>query len=60
MVACSATALSLGASRGAVVLGAPVDLVFEVQPDPGTDIESSCVAARLVSGETPVPDSRCG
>lgn len=58
MVACSATALSLGASRGAVVLGAPVDLVFEVQPDPGTDIESSCVAARLVSGETPVPDSK--
>ncbi|WCM90338.1 hypothetical protein [Acidovorax sp. NCPPB 3576] len=58
MVACSATALSLGASRGAVVLGAPVDLVFEIQPDPGTDVESSCVAARLVSGETPVPDSR--
>ncbi|MDP3228349.1 MAG: hypothetical protein Q8N13_10295 [Acidovorax sp.] len=58
VVATGASALSLGGSRGAVVLGAPVDLTFEVQPDAGSDVASSCVAASLVSGDTPIGDNR--
>lgn len=58
VVASGAAALSLGGSRGAVVLGAPVDLTFEVQPDPGLDVASSCVAAALVAGDTPIGDAR--
>ncbi|WP_434802517.1 type IV pilus assembly protein FimV, partial [Paracidovorax avenae] len=57
-LATGASALSLGASHGTVVLGAPVDLVFDVQPDPGSDVESSCVRVRLLSGDTVVPDSK--
>lgn len=57
-MACSASALSLGASHGTVVLGAPLDLVFDVQPDPGGDVASSCVRVRIVSGETPIADSK--
>ncbi|WP_244883845.1 hypothetical protein [Paracidovorax oryzae] len=57
-LATGASALSLGASHGTVVLGAPVDLVFDVQPDPGSDVESSCVRVRLMSGDTVVPDSK--
>jgi len=56
--ATGAAALSLGASHGTVVLGAPVDLVFDVQPDAGTDVASSCVRVRLQSGDTAVPDSK--
>lgn len=58
VVACSAAALSLGSSRGTVVLGAPVDLSFEVIPDAGSDVASSCVSARLVSGADPVAESK--
>lgn len=54
MVAAGASALTLGASRGAVVLGGPVDLTFEVQPDPGSDITSSCVDAAVRAGDTPI------
>ena len=54
----SAAAISLGQSRGAVILGAPVDLVFDVQPDEGADIASSCVTADVVFGDTPVAESR--
>ncbi len=58
MVAAGASALSLGGSRGAVVIGSPVDLSFDVQPDPGSDVASSCVAAQLVAGDTPIGASR--
>ncbi len=58
VAACSAGALSLGNSRGAVVLGAPVDLTFDVTPDPGSDVASSCITAKLVSGSTPIADSK--
>jgi len=58
VVAAGASALSLGGSRGTVVLGAPVDLSFDVQPDPGTDVASSCVTAQLKAGDTPVGDAR--
>jgi len=58
VAASSAAALSLGSSRGAVVLGTPVDLTFNVTPDPGSDVASSCISAKLVSGSTPVSDSK--
>ena len=47
----SATAISLGQSRGSVILGAPVDLVFDVQPDAGSDIASSCITADVAFGD---------
>lgn len=58
MVAAGAGALSLGQSRGVVSLGAPVDLSFDVRPDPGSDLASSCVTARIMAGDTPMADSR--
>ncbi len=58
VMACGASALSLGNSRGGVVLGAPVDLTFDVTPDPGSDVASSCISAKLVSGSTPIADSK--
>lgn len=58
VAAAGASALSLGASRGAVVLGAPVDLSFDVQPDPGTDVASSCVTAQLVAGDMPIGSAK--
>lgn len=58
VAASGAAALSLGASRGAVVLGSPIDLAFEVRPDPGQELASSCISARLVSGATSIADSR--
>jgi hypothetical protein len=54
----SAAAISLGQSRGAVVLGAPVDLAFDVQPDAGADIASSCVTADVAFGDSPVGDAK--
>ncbi|MHA7600913.1 type IV pilus assembly protein FimV [Alicycliphilus sp. T452] len=58
VAASGVAALSLGASRGAVVLGSAIDLGFEVRPDPGKDLASSCISARLVSGATSIADSR--
>lgn len=58
MVAAGASALSLGGSRGAVVVGSPVDLFFDIQPDPGSDVASSCITAQLVAGDTPIGGSR--
>jgi hypothetical protein len=57
-VALSAAALSLGNSRSVVVLGSPIDLTFEVQPDPGVDLASSCISAQLVSGDVPISPSQ--
>ncbi len=42
-----AFALSLGSGRGAVVLGMPLDVTFELRPDPGADVAGSCVAAKV-------------
>lgn len=58
VVAAGASALSLGSGSGTVVLGSPVDLAFELQPDPGTDVASSCVTAKLVAGDNAVADSK--
>lgn len=58
MVAAGASALSLGGGRGTVVLGSPVDLSFDVQPDLGSDLASSCVAARVMAGDTVVSDAK--
>lgn len=57
-VALSAAALSLGDSRGTVVLGSPIDLSFEIQPDAGTDLASSCVSAELMSGDVPIGSAK--
>lgn len=57
-LAAGASALSLGNGSGTVVLGAPVDLSFELQPDPGTDVASSCVTAKLVAGDNVISDNK--
>ena len=57
-LAAGASALSLGNGSGTVVLGSPVDLSFELQPDPGTDVASSCVTAKLVAGDNAISDSK--
>jgi pilus assembly protein FimV len=41
-----------------VVLGSPADLSFDVQPDPGTDVASSCVAVKVVAGDVPLSDAK--
>lgn len=57
-VALGASALSLGAGRGSVVLGSPVDLAFDVEPDPGVELAASCISASLTAGNTPIGDAR--
>ncbi|WP_157764909.1 hypothetical protein [Acidovorax delafieldii] len=41
-----------------VVLGGPVDLAFDVQPDPGVELASSCITADVVFGDSPVSEGR--
>ena len=53
-----AAAISLGQSRGSVILGAPVDLAFDFQPDTGSDTASSCIAADVVFGDAPVAEAK--
>ncbi|WP_042419503.1 type IV pilus assembly protein FimV [Comamonas aquatica] len=49
--ASQACALSLGNSQGQVQLGAPLNLVFQVQPDDGQTAESSCITATVWMGD---------
>lgn len=58
LVASGATAISLGQSRGSVILGAPVDLAFDVQPDAGADLASSCITADVAFGDSAVADNK--
>lgn len=58
VAALGASALSLGSGRGAAVIGSPVDLSFDIQPDQGSDVASSCIGATVVAGDTPVSASR--
>lgn len=54
----TASALSLGQSQGQVVLGAPLDLVFQLQPEPGQDAATSCVNASLQLGDRRIDSGR--
>lgn len=54
----TASALSLGQSQGQVVLGAPLDLVFQWQPDADMDAATSCVRADVLLGERRIDASR--
>lgn len=54
----TASALSLGQSQGHVVLGAPLDLVFQLQPEAGQDAAASCVNASLQLGDRRIDDGR--
>lgn len=53
-----AWALALGESRGQVVLGAPIDLRFDVTPDAGQSLADSCLSVRLKSGESAIAEGR--
>lgn len=54
----TASALSLGQSQGHVVLGAPLDLVFQLQPEAGQDAAASCVNASLQLGDRRIDGGR--
>ena len=58
LFASSASALSLGAAHGEVVLGRPLDLVFDIHTDPGTELNLACVRASVQAGETFIDNSR--
>lgn len=53
----SAAALSLGEAHGHVVLGRPIDLVFDIQTDPGTELDVACITASVMAGETHIDSS---
>jgi len=53
-----ASALSLGNTQGQVQLGSPIDLVFQVQPDPGQTADSSCIAADVWMGNAALAGSQ--
>lgn len=57
-VAGTASALTIGAARGGVVLGRPVDVAVEVTPDPGKALADSCVAAEVSTGDRPLSQVR--
>lgn len=54
----TAAALTLGQSQGQAVLGTPLDLVFQLEPDSGMDAASSCVAAEVMLGDRRIDGSR--
>lgn len=58
MLSLTASALSLGQSQGQVILGAPLDLVFQLQTDAGTDVAASCVDAELLLGNRRIDSGR--
>ena len=41
-----------------MVLGSSLDLTFDVQPDTGSDVASSCVAATVKSGDAQLSESK--
>ena len=54
----NAHALSLGEAHGNVVLGRPIDLVFDIYTDPGTDLDITCIQASAQAGENTIDNSR--
>lgn len=46
----------LGASHGAVVLGAPADLAFDLRLDSGQEPDSVCLTARVSAGDSLIPE----
>lgn len=58
-VASQASAASLGPSQGGVILGAPIDLFFEVQGDgPQASAENECVTAQVWLGDFALPSNQ--
>lgn len=58
LTTCGAAALSLGESRGTVVLGRPLDLVFQVLTDGTESVDGACVAADVLLGDTLISQAR--
>lgn len=58
LTTCGAAALSLGESRGTVVLGRPLDLVFQVLTDDTESVDGACVAADVLLGDTLISQAR--
>lgn len=56
-LATPAWAISLGGAQGDVILGSSADLIFDVTPNVGQDLENSCLKASALAGDTPVSAS---
>lgn len=54
----NAAALSLGAARGTVVLGQPIDLLFDLRYESSEDPGTACTHAEVYSGDAHVDASR--
>ena len=54
----SAAAMTLGQSRGAAKLGAPLDLVFDVGLGRNVNVATACLDAQLTYGDAPVSASK--
>lgn len=54
----NAIALSLGEAHGRVLLGRPLDLIFDIDTDPGTELDVACVKAFGQAGDTRIDSSR--
>lgn len=57
VAASGAAALSLGNPQGTVVLGRPLDLVFDVHTD-GAQLADACISADVTAGDTPLSRSQ--
>lgn len=57
VAASGAAALSLGNPQGTVVLGRPLDLVFDVHAD-GAQLADACISADVTAGDTPLSHSQ--
>mgnify|MGYP003520558495 FL=1 len=56
--ACNSMALSLGRPHGPAVLGQPLAVSFELRLDAEDNVESACIEAEVIQGDTRIDPSR--
>ena len=55
---CNSMALSLGRAHGPAVLGQPLSVSFDVRLDAEDNVDSACISAEVVQGDTRIDPSR--
>lgn len=55
---CNSMALSLGRAHGPAVLGQPLSVSFDVRLDAEDNVDSACISADVVQGDTRIDPSR--
>ena len=56
--ACNSMALSLGRPHGPAVLGQPLAVSFDLRLDAEDNVESACIEAEVIQGDTRIDPSR--